>query len=47
MIANEYYKIEFDERDHKGAFGHAYTFSLTDAIDDCKEYIVNWGEFEA
>ncbi len=44
-IVNPVFKITFDEREHKGAFGHAYSFYLEDAIDDCIEYIVNWEEF--
>lgn len=37
--------MEFTEREHDGPFGHAYKFSLKDAIDDCEEYVVDWGEF--
>lgn len=46
VIQNDYYRIVFDEREHKGPFGHAYTFTLLDAIDECKEYVVTWSEFE-
>ncbi|KAJ9109690.1 hypothetical protein QFC19_001920 [Naganishia cerealis] len=45
VIANDYFKMEFTEREHDGKFGHAYRFSLTDAIDDCEEYVVDWNEF--
>lgn len=47
VIQNDYYRIVFDEREHKGPFGHAYTFTLLDAIDECKEYVVTWSEFES
>jgi hypothetical protein len=47
VIANDYFRMEFTERKHDGPFGHAYKFSLEGAIDDCEEYVVDWGEFTA
>lgn len=46
VFGNQYYNVVFREREHKGVFGHAYRFQLTDAIDDCEEYVVNWENFE-
>ncbi|KAJ9098690.1 hypothetical protein QFC21_004338 [Naganishia friedmannii] len=45
VISNDLFRMEFTEREHDGPFGHAYNFSLKDAIDDCEEYVVDWGEF--
>jgi hypothetical protein len=47
VIQNQYYRIAFEEREHKAPFGHAYNFTLQDAIDECREYVVTWTEFEA
>lgn len=44
-IQNDYFKIVFKEREHKGVFGHAYRFELADAIDDCEEFVVDWDNF--
>lgn len=45
VFGNQYYNVVFREREHKGVFGHAYRFQLTDAIDDCEEYVVDWDNF--
>jgi mRNA (guanine-N7-)-methyltransferase len=45
-IGNPYFKIIFEERHHEGVYGHAYRFSLEDAVEDCIEWIVYWEEFE-
>lgn len=45
VIKNDYFRMEFSEREHEGPFGHAYKFTLTDAIDECEEYVVDWEAF--
>lgn len=46
-FGNSVYYIQFDERKHKGMYGHRYRFFLTDAVEDVPEYLVNWDNFEA
>lgn len=42
---NSCYAIEFNERRHKGIYGHEYRFYLEDAVEDVPEYIVDWDNF--
>jgi mRNA (guanine-N7-)-methyltransferase len=44
-FGNECYHVDFVEREHKGVFGHQYTFYLQDAIDEVPEYLVDWDNF--
>lgn len=44
-IGNPYYNIVFDKREYEGVYGHAYRFTLADAVEDCSEYIVRWDSF--
>ncbi|KAL1410321.1 mRNA cap guanine-N7 methyltransferase [Vanrija albida] len=43
-FGNSCYSITFDERRHKGLYGHAYHFYLEDAVD-VPEYTVDWDNF--
>lgn len=45
-FGNEVYRIVFDDRSKFPAFGHRYTFYLTDAVEDVPEYVVQWQAFE-
>lgn len=45
-VGNYYYSLVFNEREREGLYGHAYRFSLADAVDDVTEWIVYWKEFE-
>ena len=47
QFGNSCYYVQFSERRHKGMYGHAYRFYLTDAVEEVPEYIVNWDNFEA
>ncbi|KAH8102839.1 guanine-N(7)-methyltransferase [Cristinia sonorae] len=44
-FGNNVYKIRFDERTHRGLYGHRYWFYLKDAVDDVPEYVVHWDPF--
>ncbi|ORY23439.1 mRNA capping enzyme-domain-containing protein [Naematelia encephala] len=44
-FGNSCYFIQFEERIHKGIYGHKYRFYLEDAVDDVPEYVVNWDNF--
>ncbi|ORX33622.1 mRNA capping enzyme-domain-containing protein [Kockovaella imperatae] len=44
-FGNGCYSVQFEERRHKGLYGHAYHFYLEDAVDDVPEYIVDWENF--
>ncbi|TCD62621.1 mRNA cap guanine-N7 methyltransferase [Steccherinum ochraceum] len=44
-FGNSVYKIRFDQRSHRGVYGHRYWFFLKDAVDDVPEYIVHWDHF--
>lgn len=46
LIGNGYYQLVFEERHHEGLYGHAYRYTLVDAVDDVTEWIVYWKEFE-
>jgi hypothetical protein len=44
-FGNDCYRVTFEERKHKGLYGHAYHFFLQDAVEDVPEYVVNWDNF--
>jgi hypothetical protein len=45
VFGNDVYTIRFEERDHKGLFGHKYIFFLRDAVENVPEYVVVWDNF--
>jgi hypothetical protein len=45
VFGNDVYTIRFEERDHKGLFGHKYIFFLRDAVENVPEYLVVWDNF--
>ncbi|EIW68861.1 hypothetical protein TREMEDRAFT_71716 [Tremella mesenterica DSM 1558] len=46
-FGNSCYYVRFNERRHKGLYGHEYRFYLTDAVEDVPEYLVDWKNFVA
>ncbi|TXT10949.1 hypothetical protein VHUM_01700 [Vanrija humicola] len=44
-FGNSCYSITFEERHHKGLYGHAYHFYLEDAVEGVPEYTVDWDNF--
>ncbi|WOO85154.1 mRNA cap guanine-N7 methyltransferase [Vanrija pseudolonga] len=44
-FGNSCYSITFEERHHKGIYGHAYHFYLEDAVEGVPEYTVDWDNF--
>lgn len=45
-FGNPIYTIKFESKEHDTAFGHQYLFELTDAIDNCPEYLVHFPTFK-
>lgn len=45
MFGNDVYTIRFEDPNHKGLFGHKYTFFLRDAVENVPEYVVVWDNF--
>lgn len=45
QYGNSCYSVAFNERRHKGLYGHEYRFYLQDAVEDVPEYIVDWDNF--
>lgn len=46
-FGNGCFFVQFQERQHRGMYGHQYRFFLADAVDDVPEYIVDWENFVA
>lgn len=44
-IGNKVYRIRFDDRERRPAFGMRYFFFLQDAVEDVPEYVVHWDKF--
>lgn len=48
-FGNDYYSVQFEEISNGKTkfppFGHKYSFSLLDAVDDVAEYVVDWDQF--
>lgn len=42
QFGNRIYNVRFEEKYRFEKFGHRYWFTLTDAIDDCPEYLVHF-----
>lgn len=50
-FGNEYYSVQFEEMTNAKTlfppFGHKYSFTLLDAVDDVAEYVVDWEQLVA
>ncbi|WWC68714.1 uncharacterized protein I206_102648 [Kwoniella pini CBS 10737] len=44
-FGNSCYFVQFNEKKHKGIYGHQYRFYLMDAVEDVPEYVVDWENF--